>query len=56
MTVSARTVTPTAPETSTSTVTLVAEAVDLVVPVVVLEAPALPVTTSTTALDTPVTT
>jgi len=50
MTVSARTATP---ETPAKVVT---EAVDPVVAVVVLEALALAVTTSTTALDTPVAT
>jgi hypothetical protein len=50
MTVSVRTATP---ETLAKVVT---EAVDPVVAVVVLEAPALAVTTSTTALDTPVAT
>lgn len=48
MTVFARTATPTALEMPTTA----AEAVDLVEAVVVLEAPALAVTTSTTALAT----
>jgi hypothetical protein len=50
MTVSARTATPETPARE------VLEAVDLVVAVVELEAPALPVTTSTTVLATPVAT